>query len=384
MGKQAAAAKSLSGIQVATAPAVPAARYRPPPPPPLSAKATAGCRCPRRLLPKASPTAAAPLVVMAKTPAPKAPPIATPPPAVAKVAPPSQPRPSRPRRQPSWCCSPRRSLRVRRPQAGSTPAAAPLRPPHSGRPTSSPGTSPAPPPAVPRPAAAPATAAGPRQRQRYRQRSKPSCGANITRPSRWRCRSLVVAVPTPSRPGASWAERVQLWAGPAGNECLQPPARSRSSTNADRTLPTQRPELQRQPVRTGRVGQAGPRISLAAGAQPYNPAHVTTAAHAATACARVCNPLSLCTHGGHLRAGLDPPPAERHDGQRWQRFFGDCVFALFRDLGATFIKVGQIMSTRPDLLPHTLFRPCSAYRTTSAPSRSLMSARRSKPTWASL
>lgn len=34
-----------------------------------------------------------------------------------------------------------------------------------------------------------------------------------------------------------------------------------------------------------------------------------------------------------------------------QRFFGACVFTLFRDLGATFIKVGQIMSTRPDLLP---------------------------------
>src|SRR5205814_1326146 len=30
---------------------------------------------------------------------------------------------------------------------------------------------------------------------------------------------------------------------------------------------------------------------------------------------------------------------------------GACVAALFRDLGATFIKVGQIMSTRPDLFP---------------------------------
>lgn len=34
-----------------------------------------------------------------------------------------------------------------------------------------------------------------------------------------------------------------------------------------------------------------------------------------------------------------------------QAFFGACVLALFRRLGATFIKVGQIMSTRPDLLP---------------------------------
>jgi ubiquinone biosynthesis protein len=36
---------------------------------------------------------------------------------------------------------------------------------------------------------------------------------------------------------------------------------------------------------------------------------------------------------------------------RRQAFFGDRVRALFCDLGATFIKVGQIMSTRPDLLP---------------------------------
>ncbi|HRI49215.1 MAG TPA: AarF/UbiB family protein [Pseudomonadota bacterium] len=34
-----------------------------------------------------------------------------------------------------------------------------------------------------------------------------------------------------------------------------------------------------------------------------------------------------------------------------QAFFGACVLELFRRLGATFIKVGQIMSTRPDLLP---------------------------------
>ncbi|MCS6916046.1 MAG: AarF/UbiB family protein [Myxococcales bacterium] len=34
-----------------------------------------------------------------------------------------------------------------------------------------------------------------------------------------------------------------------------------------------------------------------------------------------------------------------------QALFGACVLSLFRRLGATFIKVGQIMSTRPDLLP---------------------------------
>jgi ubiquinone biosynthesis protein len=34
-----------------------------------------------------------------------------------------------------------------------------------------------------------------------------------------------------------------------------------------------------------------------------------------------------------------------------QALFGESVLGLFRRLGATFIKVGQIMSTRPDLLP---------------------------------
>src|SRR5258707_12085796 len=41
---------------------------------------------------------------------------------------------------------------------------------------------------------------------------------------------------------------------------------------------------------------------------------------------------------------------------RRQAFFGQVVLDLFRDLGATFIKVGQIMSTRPDLIPDHIVR----------------------------
>ncbi|HVZ75476.1 MAG TPA: AarF/UbiB family protein [Polyangia bacterium] len=36
---------------------------------------------------------------------------------------------------------------------------------------------------------------------------------------------------------------------------------------------------------------------------------------------------------------------------RRRAWFGQVVLDLFRELGATFIKVGQIMSTRPDLMP---------------------------------
>jgi ubiquinone biosynthesis protein len=42
--------------------------------------------------------------------------------------------------------------------------------------------------------------------------------------------------------------------------------------------------------------------------------------------------------------------------ERRRAWFGQVILDLFRDLGATFVKVGQIMSTRPDLIPEHVFR----------------------------
>jgi ubiquinone biosynthesis protein len=47
----------------------------------------------------------------------------------------------------------------------------------------------------------------------------------------------------------------------------------------------------------------------------------------------------------------------RFSGKARRRdWFGQVVLDLFRELGATFIKMGQIMSTRPDLIPDYVWR----------------------------
>src|SRR4029077_6054394 len=58
--------------------------------------------------------------------------------------------------------------------------------------------------------------------------------------------------------------------------------------------------------------------------------------------------------------------ARRGREARKQRFALE-VLELFRGLGATFIKVGQIMSTRPDLLPPHIVRALEALQDSVGP-----------------
>jgi ubiquinone biosynthesis protein len=69
------------------------------------------------------------------------------------------------------------------------------------------------------------------------------------------------------------------------------------------------------------------------------------AARAAGICARVGK------HWTRLWLGLIFLWLRRSGKARRRAWMGRVVVDLFRELGATFIKVGQIMSTRPDLIP---------------------------------
>jgi ubiquinone biosynthesis protein len=62
-------------------------------------------------------------------------------------------------------------------------------------------------------------------------------------------------------------------------------------------------------------------------------------------------------HGLHFLVGWLVLFLTLRGRQRRRAWFGQCVLDLFRSLGATFIKVGQIMSTRPDLVPDYVTRP---------------------------
>src|ERR1035437_10153036 len=83
---------------------------------------------------------------------------------------------------------------------------------------------------------------------------------------------------------------------------------------------------------------------------------------------------------------------------RRREWFGQCLLDLFRHLGATFIKVGQIMSTRPDLLPEHITQalahlqdgvgpfpsPSGRARRPPTPLRSPLRDHEGLGTWASL
>lgn len=65
----------------------------------------------------------------------------------------------------------------------------------------------------------------------------------------------------------------------------------------------------------------------------------------------------LCfEHGVRLAVGWLALLITFRGRERRRAWIGSVVLHLFRDLGAAFIKVGQIMSTRPDLVPEHIVR----------------------------
>jgi ubiquinone biosynthesis protein len=71
--------------------------------------------------------------------------------------------------------------------------------------------------------------------------------------------------------------------------------------------------------------------------------------------ARACVIAALCAkHWVRFWIGWTLLLARRSGRARRRAWMGQVVVDLFRQLGATFIKVGQIMSTRPDLIPEHL------------------------------
>ena len=64
-------------------------------------------------------------------------------------------------------------------------------------------------------------------------------------------------------------------------------------------------------------------------------------------------------HGGRFVTGWLLRLVTARGRTARKAWFAECLLALFPALGATFIKVGQIMSTRPDLLPPHLIHALS-------------------------
>lgn len=67
--------------------------------------------------------------------------------------------------------------------------------------------------------------------------------------------------------------------------------------------------------------------------------------------------IAFVCAGAFLVYGFRRLFAGRLSEERRQRLIGESLASLLERLGATFIKFGQILSTRPDLLPPGVIEP---------------------------